>query len=179
MSKELTRYKAILLQAGLLASSIWLPTAVAQSAQGKGNSAVTPAPSPVSSPLRQKVSPYRSTGVSNRARNFYQLVWGVDSLSVKSVESGQLIRFSYHVIDAQKAKPLNDKKTNPYLIDEKARVRLVVPTLAKVGQLRQSSTPEEGKAYWMVFSNKGGFVKPGNRVSVVIGKFHVDGLVVQ
>jgi hypothetical protein len=30
-----------------------------------------------------------------------------------------------------------------------------------------------------VFSNKGNHVKKGSRVSVVIGKFHVDGLVVQ
>ena len=106
-------------------------------------------------------------------------MWGVDSLGVKSVESGQMIRFSYRVIDVEKAKGLNDKKANPFLIDEKARVKLVVPTMEKVGQLRQSSTPEAGKSYWMVFSNKGNFVKRGNRVSVEIGRFRVDGLVVQ
>jgi len=98
---------------------------------------------------------------------------------VKSVESGQMIRFSYRVIDAEKAKGMNDKKATPYLIDEKARVKLVVPSMEKVGQLRQSSTPEPGKSYWMVFSNKGTFVKRGNRVSVVIGRFRVDGLTVQ
>jgi len=54
-----------------------------------------------------------------------------------------------------------------------------VPSMEKVGQLRQSSTPEAGKSYWMVFSNKGSFVKRGNRVSVEIGRFRVDGLVVQ
>ena len=110
---------------------------------------------------------------------FYQVMWGVDSLGVKSVESGQMIRFSYRVIDVEKAKGLNDKKANPFLIDEKAHVKLVVPTMEKVGQLRQSSTPEAGKSYWMVFSNKGNFVKRGNRVSVEIGRFRVDGLVVQ
>jgi hypothetical protein len=51
--------------------------------------------------------------------------------------------------------------------------------MEKVGQLRQSSTPEEGKSYWMVFSNKGEVVKRGDHVSVEIGKFRVDGLVVQ
>jgi hypothetical protein len=56
---------------------------------------------------------------------------------------------------------------------------MVVPTLEKVGQLRQSSTPEAGKIYWMVFSNKGGHVKRGHRVSVVIGKFRVDNLLVE
>ena len=89
-----------------------------------------------------------------------------------------MIRFSYRVTDAQKAKALNDKKSSPFLLDEQAHVKLVVPTLEKVGELRQSATPEAGKVYWMVFSNKGRFVKTGDRVSVVIGKFRADGLVV-
>jgi hypothetical protein len=57
-------------------------------------------------------------------------------------------------------------------------VKLVVPTLEKIGQLRQSSTPEAGEAYWMAFSNKGRLVKGGDHVIVVIGRFRADGLVV-
>lgn len=90
-----------------------------------------------------------------------------------------MIRFSYRVTDAKKAAAVNDKKATPYLVDQAARVKLVVPSMEKVGQLRQSSTPEEGKSYWMVFSNKGEVVKRGDHVSVEIGKFRVDGLVVQ
>ena len=41
-----------------------------------------------------------------------------------------------------------------------------------------SSTPEAGKSYWMAFSNKGRIVKRGDRVNVVIGQFHADGLAV-
>jgi hypothetical protein len=122
---------------------------------------------------------YRPQLVSKSAREFYALFWGVESLSVKAVESGEIIRFSYRVLDADKAKTLNDKKNEPSLIDPKAGVRLEVPTLEKVGQLRQSSAPEVGKTYWMAFSNKGRYVKPGHRVNVVIGNFHADGLVVQ
>ncbi len=50
--------------------------------------------------------------------------------------------------------------------------------MEKVGQLRQSSTSQAGKSYWMAFSNKGRLVKRGDRVNVVIGKFRADGLVV-
>jgi hypothetical protein len=117
--------------------------------------------------------------MSSHARDHYQLVWGVDSLDVKAVESGQMIRFSYYVLDSAKATQLNDKKANPFLVDEQARVKLEIPTMEKVGQLRQSSPPEAGKSYWMVFSNKGGVVKPGDRVSIVIGKFRADGLYVR
>jgi hypothetical protein len=109
---------------------------------------------------------------------YYDFVWGVDSLSVKWTESGEVIRFSYRVLDAERAKPLNDKRAEPSLIDPQAGVKLVVPSLEKVGQLRQSSTPIAGKSYWMAFSNKGRPVKRGDHVDVVIGKFRAEGLVV-
>jgi len=113
------------------------------------------------------------------ARKFYQQVWGVDILGVKPVSSGTLLRFSYRVVDAEKARTLNDKKATPLLIDQKTGASLVVPTMEKVGQLRQSSTPENGREYWMLFSNKGNLVKPGGRVDVVIGNFRASGLVVE
>ncbi len=115
-----------------------------------------------------------------RAQMFFESAWGVDSFVVKTAESGELIRFSYRVVDPEKAKPLFDKKQDPALYDERAHVRLVVPSLEKVGALRQtSSNPVEGQSYWMAFSNSGRPVKKGDRVSVVIGRFHVDGLFVQ
>ena len=153
-------------------------TALAQSVNVSQKSASIPAtvvqPQPGPALPRHHVAP-----MSSRAKGYYQLLWGIDSLDVKAVESGQMIRFSYYVLDATKAAQLNDKKSNPFLVDEQARVKLEVPTMEKVGQLRQSSTPEAGKSYWMVFSNKGSLVKPGDRVSVVIGKFKADGLYVR
>lgn len=123
-------------------------------------------------------SRYRPDRFAGRAGTYYKLVWGVDSLGVKTVESGEIIRFSYRVLDPDKAKTLNDEKVDPSLIDPRAGVSLVVPSLEKVGKLRQSQPPEEGKAYWMAFSNKGRLVKRGDHVNVVIGNFHADGLVV-
>lgn len=122
---------------------------------------------------------YQPNRLSKRASAFYGLVWGVDALSVRAVESGQIIRFSYSVVDPERARTLNDKSLEPELIDPAAGVKLVVPSLEKVGQLRQSSAPEAGKSYWMAFSNKGRLVKRGDRVDVVIGKFRAVGLVVE
>ena len=124
-------------------------------------------------------SRYRPSHFPRRAGLFYGQIWGVDSLSVKSVESGEVIRFSYRVLDADKAQTLNDKKFEPSLLDPQAGVKLAVPSLEKVGQLRQSATPEAGRLYWMAFSNKGRRVKPGDRVDVVIGKFRASGLLVE
>jgi hypothetical protein len=139
---------------------------------------------PQSTPANEKPaaqaghSPYQPSRFSKRATQYYGLVWGVDSLAVRSTESGEVIRFSYRVLDTEKAKTLNDKKNEPALIDPQAGVKLIVPSLEKVGQLRQSATPEAGKSYWMAFSNKGRLVKRGDRVDVVIGKFRAEGLVV-
>jgi hypothetical protein len=128
---------------------------------------------------RDGVSPYNASVTSMHARDYYQSHWGVDTLVVKSLPADQLIRFSYRVVDATKAAALAGKEVNPQLFDEKSRVSLVVPTMDKVGQLRQSGQPELGKTYWMVFSNKGNLVKTGHRVGVVIGQFRATGLAVQ
>lgn len=157
----------------ILACSVLFATALGQSVQGNGTTAAPSTPAATSS------GPRYHQAVPLKERGYYQLVWGVDSLGVRSVESGELIRFTFRVVDPALAAPLNDKKAEPFLIDEAAGVRLVVPSMDKVGQLRQSSTPEEGKAYWMAFSNKGGHVKRGDRVIVVIGKFRADGLIVE
>jgi hypothetical protein len=122
---------------------------------------------------------YRPNRFSKRAEMYYGAVWGIDSLTVRAAESGELIRFHYRVLDASKARQLNDKKAQPTLVDPRAGVQLVVPALEKVGQLRQSSTPEDGRVYWMAFSNPRRTVKAGDRVNIQIGQFHADGLVVE
>jgi hypothetical protein len=115
---------------------------------------------------------------AGRAGAYYRVVWGIDSLVVKWTESGEVIRFSWRVLDPERAKALSDKKLEPSLIDPRAGVSLVVPTMEKIGQLRQTQTPEAGRSYWVAFSNKGLFVKRGDRVNVVIGPFRADGLAV-
>lgn len=185
MNKTLqSRFKSMLL-AGIFAGSIFVSPMAAQtqapppfvpaSEPAKGQAAQPPARQPSSSASSSRYHPYRFAG---RAGTYYELVWGVDSLTLKWAESGEVIRFSYRVLDPAKAKVLNDKKAEPSLIDPKAGVKLVVPSLEKVGQLRQTGTPEAGKSYWMAFSNKGRPVKKGDHVDVVIGQFHAQGLVV-
>jgi hypothetical protein len=126
-----------------------------------------------------KPARYHIGAMPGSAAQYYALSYGVDQMSVKLAESGQLVRFNYRVTDAAKAGPLHDKAAKPYLLDERSHVVLQVPVMEKVGPLRQSTPPEYGKSYWMVFSNKGNLVKAGHRVSVVIGQTRVDGLVVQ
>jgi hypothetical protein len=163
----------------LLCGALWAQGTSPASTDNKTKSAAPQSAAPAKQATPAKTSSrYQPNRFAGRAGKYYELVWGVDSLGLKAVESGEVIRFSYRVSDGDKAKVLNDKKSEPFLIDPKARVKLVVPSMEKVGQLRQSSTPEAGKSYWMAFSNKGRLVKRGDHVSVVIGKFRADGLIV-
>jgi hypothetical protein len=159
---------AVLLAGTLVGSSALAQAGTQPANSGQVATAKSAAPAPRNLPDR----------FAGRAGAFYKVHWGIDSLSVKWTESGEVIRFSWRVLDAARAKVLNDKKIEPSLIDPQAGVGLVVPTMEKIGQLRQTVPPEVGRSYWIAFSNKGLRVKRGDRVNVVIGPFRAEGLVV-
>ena len=164
------------LLAGMLAGSVAI--CAAQSTQGTATNAAPAASNAAKSPAGATTHHYLPDRFAGRAGVYYRTVWGVDALTVRLAESGEMIRFSWRVLDPGKAKALNDKKSEPSLVDPQAGVSLVVPSMENIGQLRQSADPEEGKSYWMAFSNKGRLVKRGDRVTVVIGQFRAEGLVV-
>jgi hypothetical protein len=169
----------LLISSGLIAGGLFSPLRSQASTPAETTTpATTPATSPATHTSTKRPGPHPA-GMPESAREYYAMTWGVDQLSAKLVESGQLVRFDYRVLDPKKAAPLNERSSSPQMYDEKAHAVLQIPTMEKVGPLRQSMTPEEGKVYWMVFSNKGNLVKPGHRVSVVIGQVRIDGLIVQ
>jgi subtilisin family serine protease len=137
------------------------------------------APAAKTSAPAKKVSPYRPVSVPNKARDYYMAVWGVDNLLVQQTASGNLIRFSYRIVDPALAKPLAAKEATSYLFGQRSRAMLQIPVMDKIGQLRQTGTAKAGQEFWMVFSNKGNLIKPGDRVNVKIGSFHADGLLVK
>jgi hypothetical protein len=136
------------------------------------------APSPTAHPAKT-TSPYHGMLLSDKASKFYPAAWGVDRLRVNYTSSGNLIRFSFRVVQPKLAKALGDHEATPYLFAPRTHAVLQVPNMEKIGQLRQLHTDEADKEYWMVFSNKGNLVRPGERVNVIIGNFHADGLLVE
>jgi hypothetical protein len=136
-------------------------------------------PAPSTAPFKPSNAPASTTNWHAFEGGYYKRKWGVEIISIRLVSSGSMLRFTYQILDAEKAKTLNEKRWNPFLIDQATGSKLGVPEMEKVGKLRQSSPPENGRNYWMVFGNPGGLVKRGNRVSVVIGGFRADGLVVE
>jgi hypothetical protein len=180
ISKRCGTLAALALTVAVLAG-VALAQDAAQPAAPTPAPAAGPAkPAQPSGPAAVKAAPVRNlpNRFAGRAGAYYKVVWGIDSLTVKLAESGELIRFSWRVLDPERAKVLNDKKAEPSLVDPQARVSLVVPQMEKIGQLRQVQPPEAGRSYWMAFSNKGLVVKRGDRVNVIVGPFRAEGLVV-
>jgi hypothetical protein len=149
----------------------------APASTGTQTSSAASAPKPAAAAAPYHNQPDR---IAKREAAYYEAVWGIEAPSVKAVESGIILRFSYRVLDPEKAKLLSDKKLNPLLVSPEKGVQLVVPSMEKVGQLRQVPREiEPGKSYWMAFSNSGRLLRPGDRVDIVIGSFHARGLQVE
>lgn len=169
---------AALLLSVAVAAALPASSARAETTETKGRPTAS-ARARAAAPAPRKKSPYKPESVTLGARNYYAATLGVDDLKVRRTNAGNLIRFSYRVVDPGKARSFGDRQAAPYLVGHTSRAMLHVPVMDKVGPLRQAAQPEAGKEYWMVFSNKGDVVKAGERVSVVVGRLRVDGLRVE
>jgi hypothetical protein len=167
-----------------MAGACTLLTAVALAQSNSGATTVPSAPGAAAtgaSDATGKTGLAPSAGVprSLRAERYYALRYGVDHLKVRSVSSGASLEFRYRVLDAGRAHILSDKRATPAMIDWKTGAKLAVPTMEQIGALRQAIDQEPGREYWMVFSNPGKLVKPGDRVDVVVGSLRLEGLIVE
>jgi hypothetical protein len=124
------------------------------------------------------VNDSNSAGWHAREGSYYKREWGVDIVDVRRVASGEMLAFRYIVLDPEKAKMLNDKRSAASLVDEKTGTKLLVPQMEKVGALRTTVTPTAGRMYWLIFANTGRVVTDGSRVDVNVGDFHAQGLTV-
>jgi len=109
----------------------------------------------------------------------YRRNWGIEIIGIRVTSSHSMLSFRYRIVDPVKARPIMDQKSKAYVIDEATGVRLAVPAMENIGELRQSGTPEPDRNYFIIFGNPGGLVKAGSRVSVVIGEMHVNGMIAE
>lgn len=104
--------------------------------------------------------------------------YGIELTALRMTAANRMIDFRYRVLDKDKAAPLFKRQIKPYLVHQTSGKVLAVPNTAKVGSLRNSNMPQQGRIYWMFFGNNG-LVKNGDKVSVVIGDFRADNLIVE
>ncbi len=96
--------------------------------------------------------------------------------------AGNMLDLRYRVNDSEKAAPLFERKTRPYLLDEASGAAFGVPDSPKVGQLRttrRNSDPLSERDYHILFANPGHLLQAGQKVSLVIGEVKLENIVVQ
>jgi hypothetical protein len=114
-----------------------------------------------------------------REKTYMKRQWGIEVLYVRTTAAGYMLEFRYKVLDPVKAKALFERQSKPQLLHAKSGAKLIVPTPAKTGALRNSNPPLANHSYWMYFANPGKLVKQGELVSVEIGDFVANRLIVQ
>ncbi|MCU0305045.1 MAG: hypothetical protein MUC56_13420 [Thermoanaerobaculales bacterium] len=119
------------------------------------------------------------TGLSQEDSAWMAETWGIEVTSIRLTANDHMIDFRYRVLDSAKASDLFVRQTKPALIHQETGRVLAVPETAKVGPLRNSNQPQEGKIYWMFFGNAGNLVHTGDQVTVKIGDFTAENLVVE
>jgi hypothetical protein len=105
--------------------------------------------------------------------------WGVRPLSIRQTADGHMLDFRYRITDAEKASPLFSPKIKPFVIDEDTGAVMAVPTVPKVGSMRSTRKPLQDRNYAILFANPHKHIKPGHKVTVVIGDYRAVHLAVE
>ena len=104
---------------------------------------------------------------------------GIEVVGVHITAGGRIVDFRYRVVDSSKAVRILKRQEKLQLLDEANGLRLNVPVMPYVGALRQSAIePAAGKTYFILFGNAARSVKPGSKVTLMIGDSKVTELVV-
>jgi hypothetical protein len=114
------------------------------------------------------------------ARSMLRERWGIEVTSLHLSANGRMVDFRYRVLDPKKAALLVDRTVKPTLTDLATGAVLRVPSFPKTGAMRQTGAKmEAGRVYFMLFANTGMPVKIGSRVTVTVGDFKAEKLIVQ
>jgi hypothetical protein len=118
--------------------------------------------------------------VPRAARSVLRERWGIEVTSLHLSANGRMVDFRYRVLDPKKAALLGDRNVKATLTDLATGAVLRVPSFPKTGSMRQTAmTMQAGRIYFMLFANTGMPVKTGSRVTVTIGDFKAENLIVQ
>ncbi|MEW8689576.1 MAG: hypothetical protein AB2535_00690 [Candidatus Thiodiazotropha endolucinida] len=107
--------------------------------------------------------------------------WGIRLISLRLTAAGYMIDFRFRVLNVEKSKNFFDQRVKPHLVVERSNAKLPIPMAAKVGAFRTTNRGQNikpNKTYYMVFGNPDAHVKSGEKVTMVIGDFKAEHLIV-
>jgi len=141
----------------------------------------TPANSDWQPPPMPDATAYGTVNISEEKAEELAEEWGVELLGMRLTAANMMLDFRFRVVDADKALPLFDHRIKPYIIADRSQIKLPVPMAAKVGAFRPTNRGKNitsGRNYYMIFGNPDRHVKQGETVTVIIGDFTVENLLV-
>lgn len=105
---------------------------------------------------------------------------GIRIESLRLTAADYMLDLRYRIVDPERATAFFSRKTEIYLVDPASGARLAVPNTPKLGKLRQVARKDmTGRSYFMLFANPGQFVRPGAKLTLVVGEIRVDNLRVE
>lgn len=104
---------------------------------------------------------------------------GLEVVSLRPAAAGYMLDLRFRVVDPQKAAEPLSRKHKAFLTEVESQKTLEVP-VTKAGPMRQTTLePKSGRIYFIMFSNPGQVIKPGQTVDLTIGPMKLTGIKVQ
>ncbi|MFZ5906609.1 MAG: hypothetical protein ACOYVJ_04280 [Nitrospirota bacterium] len=115
----------------------------------------------------------------SESQNETEARWGIQVKSVRLTAAGYMLDFRYRVTDSEKASSILNRQEKATLLHQESGTMMHVPR-TRLGPMRQTSVkPAEDRDYLIFFANRNGMVKPGDKITVMIGDFKAEDLVVE
>jgi hypothetical protein len=159
-----------------LAFAVLLIAALAPSLAADGTPATAWQPPPM-----PEASQFAEVNLSQEQIAALREDWGVEVLGLRLATADYMMDFRFRVLDVDKAISLFDHRIKPHVIVDRSNIKLPVPMAAKIGAFRPTNRGKNikpDKNYYMIFGNPDRHVKAGETVTIVIGEFRIDNLIV-
>jgi len=105
--------------------------------------------------------------------------WGIEIQSLRISAEGFMLDFRFKVNDPEKAAMLFSREYPPIMQHQRSGAKLAVPTTAKAGPMRSTYPPKKDRVYFMLFGNANQVVQHGDKVTIVVGDFKLEDMVVE
>ena len=104
--------------------------------------------------------------------------WGILPLSIQLTAAGQVVDYRYLVVNPDKAAALMKQGDKAYLIDQASGIQIPASRVKTSPLPQTGAKPIAGKTYPILFVNTGGVIKAESKVTLVIGEFRLEDMVV-